>query len=664
MNSSLHNAVLAALTVLGLSTQITAFAVGLGDINIKSYLGQPLLATVEVQGLSDVKDLDCFRLGTDAGNVNAINQANLKLGKLQKDSAILTITTNDVILEPITSLTIVTECGGRLSRSYALLVDPATVENAEKPDEFLQANKPQLNNDSDENITSYDEDVQSSTVSNNALSPAQSKSKSKLNNRSKKNTLITQTSDSNSDVARSKNIKKAIKLTDKQLTKTVKATLQSEQKTETGRNLSDKQNSARLTISPFAQSKTSDVSSLSQENSDRSSLIRPNLYLEKSLNLKSNITTQSLANKTDYLDEATVLSNRLAHLEKQISVLQLRNASLEADKQARTVSASTLTNNMPNPMFKWWPYLLGASVLIGAYFAASWWRRRDDLKQTNDADEVWANLQSSSNNTGQIGAKLEEDLFDFDTQQDSISQDSVSSDKNTIEKLDDFEHSRLDATQMHIIDNNEHDILDHVDVFLSHGRTQLAIQLLQNHLLEFPKQSVAIWLLLLELQAKENLPEDYKQSSLECKEHYNIRIAEFTNDEASEKQSFEDFGRLVDGLQQIWGSNAAVLFCDDLIYNTRLESRVGFDKNVLEEIILLRNIAQETLISAEVIQLGEKKIMIKERKDAQIAANKQTKLVKMDELFLTLTPTETTTDEVAADLKPQEFFEFDLVEYK
>lgn len=94
--------------------------------------------------------------------------------------------------------------------------------------------------------------------------------------------------------------------------------------------------------------------------------------------------------------------------------------------------------------------------------------------------------------------------------------------------------------------------MDHADVFLSHGRTSLAIQLLQNHLQDYPKQSVTIWLFLLDLLAKENLQAVYEQTTLECKEHFNIRIAAFSNDEASPKQNLEDFPRLTAGLEQAW----------------------------------------------------------------------------------------------------------------
>ena len=422
----------------------------------------------------------------------------------------------------------------------------------------------------------------------------------------------------------------------------------------------ERQNPARLSISGLETLRVNANAIATPEVAKNSNLSRPKLNFDNSLHLTAETAPQAQAIQTAYLDEATVLSNRLAHLEQQISMLKLRNAELEGNKRQQVNAATvipTLSSNFANGVLSWWPYALGASIIASAYFANNWWRRRRETNEFIGSEEVWASTQTHKNNTPYVKvSNLEEDLFDLDS-----NQPFVDANKNPAKNLDSFEADQFVATSIEVEDNSNQNILDHVDVFLSHGRIQLAIQLLQNHLLEFPKQSVTIWLFLLELLAKENLPEIYNQTALECKEHFNIRVAEFTNDEASEKQSFEDFVRLIAGLEQIWGTSAALNFCDDLIYNNRLESRIGFDKNVLEEIILLRNIAQETLKSAEVIQLEEKKNMIKERKEAQIAANKQTKLLKMEELHLTLAPVEQIQNDASA---PEGLFEFNLVEYK
>jgi hypothetical protein len=208
--------------------------------------------------------------------------------------------------------------------------------------------------------------------------------------------------------------------------------------------------------------------------------------------------------------------------------------------------------------------------------------------------------------------------------------------------------------------NSDHNILDHADVFLSHGRTSLAIQLLQNHLLDFPKKSVTVWMFLLDLLAKENLQRAYEQTALECKEHFNVNIADFSKPEAGSEDSLESYPRISAGLQQAWGTPAALIYLDDLIYNSRLEVRVGFHKSVIEELIILRSIAQEELKTAQVIQLDEKKLAMIALKETQLAAKKEAKLEQMQEIAMV----EEAVKQEKKRLESKEaMFEFNLVEY-
>lgn len=165
-----------------------------------------------------------------------------------------------------------------------------------------------------------------------------------------------------------------------------------------------------------------------------------------------------------------------------------------------------------------------------------------------------------------------------------------------------------------VADIIEHTTLRQADVYVSHDHASLAIQLLQNHLLYFPKQSVTIWLFLLDLLAKENLEAIYEQTSMECKAYFNIRTPAFSNDEASSTQCLEDFPRLTDGLLKAWQTPAALDYLDDLIYNNRLEIRVGFEKSVLEEMVLLRSIAHSNKNMANVFNLDEIKWRLENEK--------------------------------------------------
>ena len=620
-NYILKQAVLTALTLLSISMQSQVFAVGLGDIDVRSHIGQPLQAKIKVQGIEGLKDQACFRLGDDSGQINQVSNAQLKLGNIKGDEGVLSITTTDVMNEPIVSLSVIAECDSTFQRDYVLLIDPLlTAEIEQSSDEEVVNSVESADTVAAKPVARKlprAEPTYSQTI---RVKPINAKSQLDTNKVANNNVASNKTAGNISNVLSDNSTKKPANLPT---------------------NIESK---PRLSISGAI-------------NDNQANTIA--LRLDKQLHYSADTAPQALASTIAIEDEATVLSNRLAHLEQQITSLQQRNRTLEAEKQlqqqtAQPVAASSFFDGAG----KWWPYLAGLGLLVGGYFAADYWRRRRQSQQLTNAEDVWNVLDANANSLVYYKEEgLEDSLFES---KPAVAADSVAQ-NNDDQAFDDLDSTQVASMPIQLEEDIfEHNILDHADVFLSHGRTSLAIQLLQNHLMDYPKQSVTIWLFLLDLLAKENLQAMYEQTTLECKEHFNIRIAAFTNDEASPKQNLEDFPRLMAGLEQAWGSPAAAVYLDDLIYNSRLENRVGFDKSVLEELILLRGIAQSNVNKADVIQLDEKKMAIKEMKEAKLAASKADKLQKLEELTLL----EAEKDNVIDVEEPVELFEFNLIEFK
>ena len=627
-NLTLKRAVVAALraTALGVTAVgVTAFivptsvfALGLGNMDVKSSLGQPLRATVKIHGASELKGDNCFTLIGDDNLENAITSANFKLSNIVNDEAILSVRTTQIINEPITSLAIMATCDVNVRRDYTLLLDPPTsVETQNSADEestFLAEStiKPQRAKQLKPEVIEPQTISVSSSI---AKTPKAKPSKTKKSNNSVLSTGLSANFNASSAAVDKTTTAPAAKA----FTKTASA---------------NKTNAPRLSVSGGDMV-------MSQ------SLANPNLLLDKQLHFSPQSAPQAYAPEIAVQDEVTVMNNRLAHMQQQISTLQQRNAALEAAGKLKAPAvepAQSFGGNWP-----WLNYLAGAGALAGTYFAVNWWRRRRQTLDDVEADWITADHAEKPHHTipnvTAENSMANDHFFEVKPAQQAFNDSNELSEKMiTVEELD-----------------TDQNILDHVDVFLSHGRTGLAVQLLQNHLLDHPKQSVTIWLFLLDLLAKENMQAVYEQTTLECKEHFNIRIAEFSNDEASDKTTFEEFPRLHTALQEIWDTPAAIVFLDDLIYNSRLESRVGFEKSVIEELLLLKNIANETINTAEVIQIDEKKIIMKERKEAQIAAKKAEKLVEMNGLALAKQskPADDNSDETF-----NESFEFNLVEYK
>lgn len=637
-NYILKEAVLTALAILSIGFHSQANAVGLGEIEVRSHIGQPLKARINVQGIGELKDKACFRVDGSADGVNPISHANLKLGNIRGDEGVLTITTTEVINEPIVSVSVIAECDSNFRRDYVMLIDPLlTTEMVETNDE--------------ESINS----VEIANIVNEKTSVTETQAIKTASNKSKKSTASKQTASKKSNRNNDNIVLSTGDATQKAVNNPVEI--------KTG-SVANNDNLPAKSSSKEAKPRLSISGSDTFNNANTIGL-----RLDKQLHFSAETAPNALASDIAVQDEATVLSNRLAHLEQQITTLQLRNNALEAEKKLaastsktiptqETKQSSFIANAASNlkASLAWWPYLAGAGLLVGAYFAADFWRRRRQSKQLDNAEDIWNVLDANSNaDIYYKDVDLADTLFES-----KPSESALAADKAAL-MADDFDTNQPISAPFQIEEEVlENNILDHADVFLSHGRTSLAIQLLQNHLLDFPKQSVTIWLFLLDLLAKENLQALYEQTTLECKEHFNIRIAAFTNDEAGLKQNLEDFPRLISGLEQAWGTPAALIYLDDLIYNSRLESRVGFEKSVLEELLLLRSIAQSNANKADVIQLDEKKMAIKEMKEAKLAATKAEKLQKLEEFTLA----EVAKNVAPAPELPEELFEFNLIEYK
>lgn len=610
-NYTLKLAVKTAIAILTMSAQTNVLALGLGNVVVNSHLGQPLHASIHVQGAGELKNVDCFHVVNDNSAENQLNSVNFKLSKAVDDVAILTVTTNQVLNEPIMHLSIAAECDANMRRDYVLLLDPplTTIVGKDLGASAIAV----VDNDksSAENAASV---VSSKIAQTVIVTKAHKKpTKSTPTNTAKKDIVLT---------AGYRDVKPV-------------ETTQFKRKTTVL-----KDNKPRLSIS------VGEMSSMPSHHPQ----LRMDMQLQFTPENAPVSLQNALAGNIEINDEVTVMNNRMAHLKKQIDDLAQTNQTLKAENQAQLQQLEVANSAKTN--LDWLGYILGSTLLFSSLNIANKWRLRRQQQLFVDAPFAlgtdYQNPLGATNNM----------FFDFD--KDEALNKEIKDSALETDSL--FAPTTAETQAQFSVEefNDNNNILDHADIFLSHGRTSLAIQLLQNHLIEHPKKSVTEWLFLLDLLAKENMQAMYEQTALECKEHYNIRIAAFSNDESNSKQSIEDFPRLIAGLEQLWGTSPALVYLDDLIYNSRLETRVGFEKSVLDELLLLKHLAQETSTNAQVIQLDDKKLALKAQKEAKLAADKEERLRKVNALI----EQKTAESQALAMQENQEaLFEFTLTEY-
>ncbi|MHB0917082.1 MAG: type IV pilus assembly protein FimV [Thiobacillus sp.] len=109
--------------LLGLCHAVSAAALGLGEINVRSHLGQPLHATVTLLGASADTLTECFSLDASEAGVAPLPSAQLGIQQVG-ERTLLHIRTVQSINDPIVQFVLTSDCEARLQRDYVVLLDP------------------------------------------------------------------------------------------------------------------------------------------------------------------------------------------------------------------------------------------------------------------------------------------------------------------------------------------------------------------------------------------------------------------------------------------------------------------------------------------------------------------------------------------------------------
>lgn len=532
-----------------------SLALGLGEIELKSHLGEKFFAKVNVSDLEPQAEANCFT-ATDMGDVPAFRKANITL-KPYSDGHQLTITTNEVIAEPIINLYVSFHCNLNVNREYVLLLDPTPIttgiENTLTDSENMNAEL-------------------TSTVSDK-------NKKAALHRQNTAHQLATLPTGEAIDTAGtikrpSKKQKPSTAITVNEKLDEAYTEKQKSMATPASKKIIENNSPSKPAAStdkPFLV--ISGGNANSNENSDE-----PRLTLRLATEIDFTRPEAAIAPPatTDAMDDATVMTNRLAHLEKQIANLQSRNTQLEAAAKAKEEKEHV----------NWQQMLLTALGIIVALAVAEWLRRKIFSKQAKNETAEWFDAEANID-TPKEPAMLSGNSFE------ASHSDAQSFGESNPAKSPDH-HASLGSKEsaLKFEEENHGSVLDDADVFIEHGRPVLAIQLLQNHLIDSPAESPAIWFKLLNLLAQENSEKDYDEAVVECNKYFNIKAPKFDEASENDNSSIEDYPHIITRLEGVWGSPFAVGFLNDLIYNKRSQPREGLKQSAFEDLFFLKLIAK------------------------------------------------------------------------
>jgi hypothetical protein len=510
---------------------LTVHAMGLGSIDVQSGLGEPLRATIQLIDTPKQLDTSCFRLqrGNDDLPATPLN-ASLSLRESPDGKASLSIRSYQAMNDPIVQLNLIAVCENQINREYVLLLDPPQTQTSSSP--------------------SSENDFANPTIIPVATS------------------AITEESGTPEfkAIARSTSVNEP---------KPVKTEIPAKKPVTRHRN----QGLAAPATAAVTKLTESDAPRLVISGADplHTDFFNSPLQLQMSMELNDWPTTDMpTLSANDVSDEMTAMANKLAFLESQMIALQKRNAELES---LRTTDSAAADGG------PWLMYTLLTLLVIALIGVAEWLRRRHSQQQIATELAIW----------DELAPEVEHNIFDAVGETAVLGADHVnpttSSEAANRNKPDFMNHQPSIQTPDygHAGTTVNEDILEQAEVFVAHGRANLAIVLLQDHLSDFPDLSPEPWLMMLDLLKRDGQASAYEAATVECKRHFNVAIAGYDEPLQEDDSSIENYPHVAEQLQKVWGTAEALPFLDDLIFNRRMEARQGFDRNAYLEILLLRS---------------------------------------------------------------------------
>jgi hypothetical protein len=489
--------------LLSLCYASSAASIGLGDISVRSHLGQPLHATVTLIGATPATLADCFSLDAGAGSIAPPLHAQFSIEQV-RGQTLLHIRTPKSINDPIVQFVVAADCEARLQREYVVLLDPpALLETAAVPD--------------------------APTTAEPSAAPGKAPSAAAAPRAAPRPT------------------RRATRVKPSPPTPPVaRATPAPQQPAARPRQTTPETAKPRLILS-------------GQEGAQPDS----SLPLQPAAKLPARpLPGASDPAVTELSDDNTALSRRIAHLEMQLDRLKKRNAELDAMRAAAIAP--------PIPERPKWPlYLLAIGLLAGVGALGNWLGRRNRIRPALDDDKSWVqqtdNLPALPETTQPSRAEAEP----MPQPMPAIALPAL-----------------VESTEV------SEGILDQAEVYVAHGHEELAVTLLQEHLREAPRESPVPWLLLLDLLLRGGDHAGYEAASTECSRYFNVSLVSQNTESGN---GLEAYPHLFDQLTQKWNSPEIYDFFDDLIYDRRGGTRLGFEPAAYREILLLRAIAQDVL---------------------------------------------------------------------
>ena len=150
---------------------------------------------------------------------------------------------------------------------------------------------------------------------------------------------------------------------------------------------------------------------------------------------------------------------------------------------------------------------------------------------------------------------------------------------------------QLRDTESHVDVSELSQVTDEAQVYADLGRNDQAIELLRDHIDSQTGEltSPAPWLMIFDLYRRTNNRRGYDELAPQFRKHFNGRVPDWDNygHELALDDGLEAFPHLVARIERDWGTGEARKFLEELLYDNRGGSRLGFSLAAYRDILLL-----------------------------------------------------------------------------
>lgn len=139
--------------------------------------------------------------------------------------------------------------------------------------------------------------------------------------------------------------------------------------------------------------------------------------------------------------------------------------------------------------------------------------------------------------------------------------------------------------------------LELAEIMMSFGRTQGAAETLADYIRNNPRQAVKPWLKLLDVYHVAGMRAEFEALTRQLNKTFNVKMISWSDFKAvrAAPDSIEQIGHVTQRLQELWGTQEAQAYIHQILRDNRNGTRQGFPLMVVEELLLLLAILDDTL---------------------------------------------------------------------